>query len=155
MQHRTTHPQEVPADPPAEAGPGKTQVFSRRNVLATLGIAAAGGVLTMVNYTDDAQAASTPKKAAAPEHAWCMVIDLRSCDGCKACTMACQQRHQLREEQTWINVYDMTDSSVNSTGSFAMYCLRYVIKSLLSMVPKAVAIIFKGSVTARPVLFPP
>jgi len=111
MQNRTMHPEEGPAGPPPVAGPEKTQVFTRRNVLATLGIAAAGGVLTMVSYTDDAQAANTPAKATAPEHAWCMVIDLRTCDGCKACTMACQQRHQLRDEQTWINVYDMTDSS--------------------------------------------
>ena len=59
MQNRTTHPEEGPAGPPPVAGPEKTQVFSRRNVLATLGIAAAGGVLTMVNYTDDAQAANT------------------------------------------------------------------------------------------------
>jgi molybdopterin-containing oxidoreductase family iron-sulfur binding subunit len=77
----------------------------------------------MVSFQDDAQAAMTPTmaamaaKAKASAHAWCMVIDLRSCDGCKGCTMACQQRHGLREEQTWINVYDMKDSA---GGTFHM-----------------------------------
>jgi len=71
----------------------------------------------MVSYQDDAQAAITPKAATAPEHAWCMVIDLRNCDGCKICTISCQSRHNLREEQTWIKVYDMPDST---GGKFSM-----------------------------------
>jgi dimethyl sulfoxide reductase iron-sulfur subunit len=50
-------------------------------------------------------------KAKASAHAWCMVIDLRACDGCKGCTMACQQRHGLRPEQTWIDVYEMKDAT--------------------------------------------
>ncbi len=40
-----------------------------------------------------------------------MVIDLRKCDGCKACTISCQQRHQLPQEQTWIEVFTMTDAA--------------------------------------------
>jgi len=98
-------------------------VLNRRNLLGTLGVAAAGGALTMVSYHDDAQAAATSKATAAmpatttAEHAWCMVIDLRTCDGCKACTMACQTRHQLRPEQTWINVYEMKDAD---GGTFNM-----------------------------------
>jgi molybdopterin-containing oxidoreductase family iron-sulfur binding subunit len=117
MQNPTTHPEQGPAGPPAAATPEKRRGLSRRNLLATVGVAATGGALAMVNYRDDAQAATTPKAVTAPagtkaaEHAWCMVIDLRTCDGCKACTMACQQRHGLREEQTWIKVYDMKDSS--------------------------------------------
>ena len=46
-----------------------------------------------------------------------MVIDLRTCDGSRGCTMSCQQRHGLREEQTWIKVYSMEDSS---GGTFPM-----------------------------------
>ena len=98
-------------------------MLSRRNLLGTLGVAATGGALAMVSYRDDAhaattsEAATTPKGAKAVAHAWCMVIDLRTCDGCRACTMSCQQRHGLREEQTWIKVYSMTDSS---GGTFPM-----------------------------------
>ena len=123
MQDRMTHPEEGPVAPPPEGTLKERQVLSRRILLGSLGVAAAGGALTVVSYRDDAQAATTKrgvavsKGAAATqaantvEHAWCMVIDLRTCDGCKACTTSCQQRHQLREEQTWINVYDMQDAA--------------------------------------------
>jgi molybdopterin-containing oxidoreductase family iron-sulfur binding subunit len=69
--------------------------------------------LALVSFQEDAQAAMAPMaaKIKASAHAWCMVIDLRTCDGCKACTMACQQRHGLRQEQTWIDVYDMKDAA--------------------------------------------
>src|SRR5665811_1332885 len=123
MQDRTTHPEEGSASPPPEVAPTERHVLNRRNFLGTLGVAAAGGALSMVSYHDDAQAATTSKGVTAPpaapaaEHAWCMVIDLRLCDGCKACTASCQKRHQLRPEQTWINVYEMKDSS---GGTFNM-----------------------------------
>ena len=45
--------------------------------------------------------------------------------------------------------------NINSTDSLEIYSLRYVIRFLLSIVANAVAIIFKGSVTASPVLLPP
>ena len=119
MQTRTTHPGEVPAGPPPGVAPQEDQGLTRRSLLsglAALGVAAAGAG-ALVSYHDDAQAATTAQGAKAPAHAWCMVIDLRTCDGCKLCTIACQQRHQLREEQTWIKVYDMKDSS---GGTFPM-----------------------------------
>jgi len=125
MQPPTIHP-DVPAGLPPEVAREVSQVLSRRNLLTTLGVAAAGGAMAMVSYRDEAHAATAhdaPKGAAAPnaaktaEHAWCMVIDLRTCDGCAMCTRSCQQRHGLREEQTWIKVYSMEDSS---GGTFAM-----------------------------------
>ena len=122
MEPPTTHPQ-VPAGLAPEIAEEVNKVLSRRNLLGTLGVAAAGGALTMVSYRDEAQAATTPADASTagqakgPAHAWCMVIDLRTCDGCRGCTLSCQQRHGLREEQTWIKVYTMEDSS---GGAFAM-----------------------------------
>ena len=115
MQPPTTH-LDVPAGLPPEVAQEVSKVLSRRNLLATLGLASAGSALTMVGYRDDA-GASAPEAAKAPEHAWCMVIDLRTCDGCQSCTRSCQQRHGLREEQTWMKVYSMEDSS---GGTFAM-----------------------------------
>jgi dimethyl sulfoxide reductase iron-sulfur subunit len=124
MQSHPTHPEEGgPVGPPSGATPEARRGLSRRNLLATLGVTAAGGALALVSFQDDAQAAMTPAmtamatKAKASAHAWCMVIDLRTCDGCKGCTMACQQRHGLREEQTWINVYEMKDAA---GGTFNM-----------------------------------
>ena len=116
MHIETVNPPAVPGPSGPPAVPETEQGLTRRSVLArlaALGIVAAGaGAATLVRYGDDAQAATTPaatngaKKA---EHAWCTVIDLRSCDGCKACTTSCQKRHGLREEQTWIKVYSMED----------------------------------------------
>jgi molybdopterin-containing oxidoreductase family iron-sulfur binding subunit len=116
MQPHTSH-LKVPAGLPPEVAREVSKVLSRRNLLATAGVAAAGGALAMVNYRDEAQAATTPKGVAASKgakasaHAWCMVIDLRTCDGCRGCTVSCQQRHGLREEQTWIKVFEMPDST--------------------------------------------
>jgi len=122
MQPPTLHP-DVPAGLPADVAQEVSKVLSRRNLLGTLGVTAAGGALAMISYHDEAQAASTskgvsePKGAKAAAHAWCMVIDLRTCDGCRGCTMSCQQRHGLREEQTWIKVYEMPDTT---GGTFHM-----------------------------------
>lgn len=41
---------------------------------------------------------------------WMMIIDLRRCDGCKACTAACQEAHYLPKETEWIKVYSVTDA---------------------------------------------
>jgi len=127
MQPPPMHP-DVPAGLPADVAQEVSKVLSRRNLLGTLGVTAAGGALAMVSYRDEAQATTskgmTPPKAvtaskgaATPAHAWCMVIDLRTCDGCRGCTMSCQQRHGLREEQTWIKVFEMPDST---GGTFHM-----------------------------------
>ncbi|MDQ1538094.1 MAG: hypothetical protein QOE58_2487 [Actinomycetota bacterium] len=127
MQPPTTHP-DVPAGLPAEVAAEVSKVLSRRNLLGTLGVAAAGGALAMVSYRDEAHAAPVShaghdmpgeeaKGANTPAHAWCMVIDLRTCDGCAMCTRSCQQRHGLREEQTWIKVYTMENSA---GGTFPM-----------------------------------
>lgn len=115
MQSHTTRPEDESLSRPG-AAPDERQGLTRRNLLATLGVAATGGTLALISYKDDAQAAP-PKDPKTAAHAWCMVIDLRTCDGCKACTTACQTRHSLREEQTWIKVYDMEDAA---GGKFAM-----------------------------------
>lgn len=122
MQDRTTHPEEGAASPPPAVALKERRVLSRRMLLGTLGVAATGGALTMISYRDEAQAATLagtapPKTPAAAKHAWCMVIDLRLCDGCKGCTVACQDRHQLRPEQTWIKVTEMKDAA---GGTFNM-----------------------------------
>lgn len=118
---------EVPAGLSPDVAREVKKVLSRRNLLGTLGVAAAGGALSMVSYREDAHAATsiaapgalaaTAGKAKNAPHAWCMVIDLRTCDGCEMCTRSCQQRHGLRDEQTWIKVYSMKDSS---GGTFNM-----------------------------------
>lgn len=40
---------------------------------------------------------------------WIMVIDLAKCDGCKACTVACQKAHDTPVDREWIRVFKMQD----------------------------------------------
>ena len=101
----------APADPGGQAGGVSRRLLLSR--LAKLGIAttavAAGG-LELVSYRDEAHSATNTTAGAMAKHAWCMVIDLRYCDGCESCTLACQERHQLTKDQTWLKVYTMTDA---------------------------------------------
>jgi molybdopterin-containing oxidoreductase family iron-sulfur binding subunit len=38
-----------------------------------------------------------------------MVIDMRRCDGCKDCTVACQDTHELPKTFEWIKVFEVKD----------------------------------------------
>jgi len=106
------------ADPDGQAGGVSRRLLLSR--LAKLGIAttalAAGG-MELVSYRDEAHSATKTAARAKAKHAWCMVVDLRYCDGCESCTLACQERHQLTKDQTWLKVYTMTDAE---GGTFHM-----------------------------------
>ncbi|HEY9326458.1 MAG TPA: 4Fe-4S ferredoxin, partial [Candidatus Limnocylindria bacterium] len=85
--------------------------MSRRQLLGTLGglgtgVLAAGFV--PIAFAE-AQAAET-----GPKRQWAMVIDLRKCDGCKACTKACQETHHLPESFEWIKVFEVHDKQGGS-----------------------------------------
>ena len=101
----------APADPDDQAGGVSRRMLLSR--LAKLGIAAtalAAGGVELVSYRDEAHSATKTAAGAKAKHAWCMVVDLRYCDGCESCTLACQERHQLTKDQTWLKVYTMTDA---------------------------------------------
>ena len=90
--------------------------FGRRGLLrgAALGGAglAAGSLAKLFGASTPASATTTaPTKAA---HQWAMVIDLRSCNGCKLCTSACQAAHYLHKDQTWIDVFSMRNAAGES-----------------------------------------
>ena len=72
--------------------------------LGTLGERLAGGSQTVA-------AASSGVSAGRTTHQWAMVIDLRLCNGCKQCTTACQTAHYLQADQTWIEVFTMTNAA--------------------------------------------
>jgi len=86
----------------AEANTG----VSRRSFIGKVFIAA--GAVTLggktVAFADDFMGTESPEDA--PQ--WAMVIDLARCDGCKACTSACQAIH-FTGEQEWIQVFEETD----------------------------------------------
>lgn len=92
------------------------QDISRRNMLLGLGavgVATMGSAIGLVSFNDEARAAS-PSTASAltargKEHQWCRVIDLRACIGERKCVTACQERHGLPPEQTWMRVLSWQD----------------------------------------------
>ncbi len=116
---------------------------SRRSFLRLLGMGAgavAGAGVGLISYREYAAAATangTTKggavsggaaaamsdPAAPPTHQWAMVIDLRSCNGCKSCTAACQKAHDLAPDQTWIDVFTMT-SSTGTQYPFPRPCMQ-------------------------------
>ncbi len=90
--------------------------FLRGATIGGLGIAATGALgyafgASSSSSASSASSATTAGGAGRATHQWAMVIDLRSCNGCKLCTTACQAAHFLHEDQTWIDVFTMRDAS--------------------------------------------
>ncbi len=86
------------------------------------GAAAANGT-TKGGSLSGGAAASMADPSAPATHQWAMVIDLRSCNGCKSCTAACQKAHSLTQDQTWIDVFTMT-SSTGKEFPFPRPCMQ-------------------------------
>lgn len=91
---------------------GRTVRMTRREILAALAAAAASAALP-------ATAAAGPAG-----RQWAVVIDLRRCDGCEACTRACQRAHGLGPDQTWIKTYRFADASgrIRYMPRLCMHC---------------------------------
>lgn len=69
--------------------------------------AAIAGVRTLL-ATDLMPAEWTPPpNAKGRRRDWVMLIDLKRCDGCRACTAACGKEHHVPPGQEWIKVYRM------------------------------------------------
>lgn len=84
---------------------------SRRRLLRGLGLAgvsAAAVSLGLVSYRDEAQAA-TVGPLSGEMHQWCRVVDLRACKGERKCVAACQDRHGLSPNQTWMRTLEWHD----------------------------------------------
>ena len=108
----------APTGPVPVEGPNRIdrRRFLSRTVVSLFGLAATGAFAEVLDE-QHSSATTLPEhaKAAAPaatagteaKHQWCMVIDLRVCNGCKECTAACQKAHYLHEDQTWIDVVTM------------------------------------------------
>ncbi len=97
-----------------ESGPESPRRITRKRLFGlagTLGLSAGlGGRLFRYPARASASGRSLPslrsKKKQLPQ--WMMIVDLRRCDGCKACTAACQEAHYLPQDVEWIKVYSET-----------------------------------------------
>jgi Fe-S-cluster-containing dehydrogenase component len=59
-----------------------------------------------------------------PGRKWVMVIDLSKCDGCKACTAACQKMHHTPTDREWIRVFTMRDAEETAPYYFPKPCFH-------------------------------
>ncbi|MDP1726409.1 MAG: 4Fe-4S dicluster domain-containing protein [Bacteroidota bacterium] len=59
-----------------------------------------------------------------PNKKFVMVIDEAKCDGCKACTEACQSMHFIESDREWIKVFKMQDSESTSPYFFPKPCFH-------------------------------
>ncbi len=86
--------------------------IGRRGILRAAALGGIGlGVLGALTETVAAASKMSTTTPSGPIKQWCMIIDLRLCNGCKLCTTACQTAHYLHEDQTWMNVYTMTNAA--------------------------------------------
>ncbi len=59
-----------------------------------------------------------------PGRKWVMVIDLAKCDGCGACTVACNKMHGAPEGKAWIKVFKVQDSPNAAPYWFPRPCFQ-------------------------------
>ena len=94
----------------------KPRPISRRKLLEAIGAVGIGVGLGFRVLEDPSAASPARQRAAAPRSTkdplpqWTMIFDLRYCDGCKACTAACQSAHYLPKDTEWIKVYTLTSA---------------------------------------------
>jgi molybdopterin-containing oxidoreductase family iron-sulfur binding subunit len=98
--------------------PGAT----RRRILKILAAGGAGSVLGGSVVAGRA-GATPPAEAESAKHQWAFVVDLRRCDGCDKCTVACQQTHYLAKGQSWIKVYKITNAA-GQTYAMPRLCMH-------------------------------
>lgn len=76
--------------------------------------------------------------ASHPKHHWVMVIDLRKCAGCQACTVACKSENNvpLGVFRTWVDTYQTGDTVEDPAGDTVVNGKRYRVEVRTHSVPK-------------------
>ncbi len=70
--------------------------------IATVGSAAIVGRMLFSNGVQGEKSSSSSKEMGVSKRRWGILIDLRKCNGCKACTVACNRAHNVPKGQEWI-----------------------------------------------------
>lgn len=94
--------------------------ITRRGLIGLVGACTAAAGAGVVSV-EEMFAKALPQRSIAPgNQKWVMVIDLSKCDGCRACTAACNKMHFVPPMQEWIRVYEVS----NSPGGAGYYMPR-------------------------------
>lgn len=93
---------------PVAPGEAATTVDRRRFLrqAASTAIGALAGALALPEVVRFRVEAAGGNRGPNVRHRWVMVFDLRNCDGCRACTRACQDMHHLGAEFEYIKVHE-------------------------------------------------
>ena len=113
----------------------KEKPLSRRRFMkwaAGVGAAAAGGIL-LSNFGHRSNIFAAGAREASGSRKWVMVIDSERCNGCKACTDACIEEHNVppaggnpshNGKQEWIRVVQTSDDPSNAAPYLPLPCLN-------------------------------
>ena len=103
------------SEPEAERFEGRKSEIDRRRFikLGAAGIGVAATLAVGSRFLSDfiVSASTDPRLRGSSQDSWVMLIDLAKCDGCGACTLACQKAHYVPFGQTWIQVYQVSDET--------------------------------------------
>jgi tetrathionate reductase subunit B len=80
---------------------------TRRGFLGAIGKVTIGAAASVAGASQVAEAAQTDTPTAVPH--WGMVVDLRKCIGCQACTVACIMENDVPQDafRTHVSVYEL------------------------------------------------
>lgn len=91
--------------------------------IATVGSAAIVGRMLFSGGVQGGKSSSSSKEMGISNRRWGILIDLRKCNGCKACTVACNLAHNVPKGQEWIKCYEVKDTPVSGPYYFVRPCM--------------------------------
>ncbi len=98
---------------------------SRRNFCLGMGAGAAAiGAATLAPAPAAASNAVQARKGGDPAHRWGMVVDVRKCVGCQACTVSCIMENAVPDNsfRTIVSTYEVTEQGASGTYMLPRLC---------------------------------
>lgn len=95
---------------------------SRREFLRRAGVLTAGAATIPLSEARAAINEQPPRRGGDPERRYAMLIDLRRCIGCQACTVSCslENRPPIGQFRTIVYQYEVAESDGDGVASFML-----------------------------------